>query len=164
MLRCHLAAPACRLLRGWVPAAATCVGAKSPQQARHLRTPEAPPIPLTLRSALPHPHSHSLSVCLSAGIGYGLYLTISTWALFYVATHTDFFEARLGMYSLEETKVGGRVTGDSTRGGRGKGKREAGGVVCHRGCQRCRCCRCLFCAPWKVWQLLYSLEETKVSE
>lgn len=42
---------------------------------------------------------------LTAGIGYGLYLTLSSWALYYVATHTDFFEDQLGMFSLEETNV-----------------------------------------------------------
>jgi H+-transporting ATPase len=42
---------------------------------------------------------------MPAGIGYGLYLTISTWCLYYVATHTDFFESKLKMFSLEETQV-----------------------------------------------------------
>lgn len=40
-----------------------------------------------------------------AGIGYGLYLTLSTWALYYVATHTDFFDTQIGMFSLQEKKV-----------------------------------------------------------
>ena len=39
----------------------------------------------------------------AAGIVYGLYLTLSSWVLFYVATHMDFFENRLHMASLNYT-------------------------------------------------------------
>ncbi len=35
-----------------------------------------------------------------AGIIYGLFLTLSTWVLFYTATHKNFFENNIGMFSL----------------------------------------------------------------
>ena len=53
-----------------------------------------------------------------AGIGYGLYLTLSSWALYYVATHTDFFDGDIGMFSLQETQVWG---GPGCGGGVGVG-------------------------------------------
>lgn len=31
---------------------------------------------------------------------YGLFLTLSSWVLFYVATHMSFFENNIGMFSL----------------------------------------------------------------
>ena len=37
-----------------------------------------------------------------AGIGYGLYLTLSTWTLYYVATRTTFFNGTLKMFTLQE--------------------------------------------------------------
>ncbi|KNC73079.1 plasma membrane ATPase, partial [Sphaeroforma arctica JP610] len=39
------------------------------------------------------------------GLVYGLYLTLSSWALFYIASHTDFFEggSALNMQSLQYT-------------------------------------------------------------
>ena len=36
----------------------------------------------------------------AAGIIYGLFLTLSTWVLFYTATHKNFFENNIGMFSL----------------------------------------------------------------
>lgn len=52
-------------------------------------------------------HPSLLHPCCTswAGIGYGLYLTLSSWALYYVATHTDFFDGSIGMFSLQETGV-----------------------------------------------------------
>ena len=35
-----------------------------------------------------------------AGITYGLYLTLSSWVLFHVATKTEFFRDHLNMFSL----------------------------------------------------------------
>jgi hypothetical protein len=35
-----------------------------------------------------------------AGIFYGLFLTLSSWVLFYTATHKDFFANNIGMFSL----------------------------------------------------------------
>ncbi len=48
-------------------------------------------------------NSFASSPC--AGIGYGLYLTLSSWALYYVATRTDFFDGQIGMFSLQERSV-----------------------------------------------------------
>lgn len=45
------------------------------------------------------------SMCCPAGIGYGLYLTLSSWALYFVATRTDFFDGQIGMFSLQEGSV-----------------------------------------------------------
>ena len=36
---------------------------------------------------------------------YGLYLTLSSWVLFHVATRTEFFHAHLGMFSLNTQAV-----------------------------------------------------------
>ena len=43
---------------------------------------------------LPSPHA------LCAGIVYGLYLTLSTWILYYVATKMNFFENSCHLPSL----------------------------------------------------------------
>ncbi|KAL4418761.1 hypothetical protein ABPG77_005772 [Micractinium sp. CCAP 211/92] len=47
------------------------------------------------------PNRWNLTSIFLDGIGYGLYLTLSSWALFYVATHTDFFDGTVGMFSLQ---------------------------------------------------------------
>ncbi len=65
-------------------------------------------------AALPSPamppnilaHASTMCTFTPAGIGYGLYLTLSSWALFYVATHTDFFDGTVGMFSLQYQPVG----------------------------------------------------------
>ncbi|PRW57643.1 plasma-membrane proton-efflux P-type ATPase isoform B [Chlorella sorokiniana] len=48
------------------------------------------------------PNRWDLTSIFLAGIGYGLYLTLSSWALYYVATRTDFFDGQIGMFSLQE--------------------------------------------------------------
>ncbi|EFN55631.1 hypothetical protein CHLNCDRAFT_133797 [Chlorella variabilis] len=50
------------------------------------------------------PNRWNLNSIFLSGIGYGLYLTLSSWALYYVATHTDFFDGDIGMFSLQETQ------------------------------------------------------------
>lgn len=46
------------------------------------------------------PNTWNLRNIFIVGIVYGLYLTLSTWALFYVATHTSFFADKIGMHDL----------------------------------------------------------------
>lgn len=42
------------------------------------------------------------SALLCAGIFYGLYLTFSTWLLYFIATKTHFFADSIKMYSLND--------------------------------------------------------------
>ena len=46
------------------------------------------------------PNSWALKNIFIAGIVYGLYLTLSSWVLFYVATHTSFFKDKIHMHDL----------------------------------------------------------------
>ena len=46
------------------------------------------------------PNSWNLNNIFIVGIVYGLYLTFSSWLLFYVATHTSFFSDKIGMHDL----------------------------------------------------------------
>ena len=46
------------------------------------------------------PNSWNLKNIFIAGIVYGLYLTLSSWVLFYVATHTSFFKDKIHMHDL----------------------------------------------------------------
>ena len=48
-----------------------------------------------------------LKGCLGAcaGITYGLYLTLSSWVLFHVATKTEFFRDRLHLFSLNNREA-----------------------------------------------------------
>ncbi len=46
------------------------------------------------------PNHWALGSIFITGIVYGLYLTLSTWVLFYVATHTSFFTRQIGMNDL----------------------------------------------------------------
>lgn len=46
------------------------------------------------------PNRWNLFSIFTTGIVYGLYLALSSWAFFYVMTHTNFFESQLHMYSL----------------------------------------------------------------
>ena len=46
------------------------------------------------------PNSWNLPNIFIAGIAYGLYLTLSSWVLFYVATHTSFFKNSIHMHDL----------------------------------------------------------------
>ncbi|KAK9829684.1 hypothetical protein WJX72_007324 [[Myrmecia] bisecta] len=48
------------------------------------------------------PNSWNLRSIFISGIVYGLYLTLSSWTLYYVATKTNFFEARCNLYSLND--------------------------------------------------------------
>lgn len=51
----------------------------------------------------PNPDAWFLVTIFIAGLVYGLYLTLSSWTLFYIASHTDFFAggSALNMVSLE---------------------------------------------------------------
>ena len=40
--------------------------------------------------------------CMRAGIVYGLYLTFSTWLLYFIATKTQFFPGSIKMFSLND--------------------------------------------------------------
>lgn len=46
------------------------------------------------------PNTWNLRNIFIVGIIYGLYLTFSSWLLFYVATHTSFFADKIGMHDL----------------------------------------------------------------
>jgi len=46
------------------------------------------------------PNVWNLRNIFISGIVYGLYLTLSSWVLFYVATHTSFFSDKIGMHDL----------------------------------------------------------------
>mmetsp|Transcript_11130 Transcript_11130/g.33371 ORF Transcript_11130/g.33371 Transcript_11130/m.33371 type:complete len:1061 (-) Transcript_11130:545-3727(-) len=46
------------------------------------------------------PNHWALPSIFIVGIVYGLYLTLSTWVLYYVATHTSFFQRKLKMNDL----------------------------------------------------------------
>lgn len=46
------------------------------------------------------PNHWALKSIFITGIVYGLYLTLSSWALYYVATHTSFFREHLKMHDL----------------------------------------------------------------
>lgn len=46
------------------------------------------------------PNHWDLGSIFIVGIVYGLYLTLSTWVLYYVATHTSFFQRKLKMNDL----------------------------------------------------------------
>ena len=46
------------------------------------------------------PNSWNLRNIFIVGIVYGLYLTFSSWLLFYIATHTSFFNDKIGMHDL----------------------------------------------------------------
>lgn len=48
------------------------------------------------------PNRWNLWSIFVSGAGYGLYLTLSSWVLYYVATHTDFFDGQIGMFSLQD--------------------------------------------------------------
>ncbi len=62
---------------------------------------------LSMNSVLLTHHYLPCARLSPAGIGYGLYLTLSSWTLYYVATHMDFFDGQIGMFSLQETEVRG---------------------------------------------------------
>jgi H+-transporting ATPase len=47
------------------------------------------------------PNRWNLSSIFASGMVYGLYLTLSSWAFFYVATHTTFFETKFSLPSLD---------------------------------------------------------------
>eukprot|EP00884_Botryococcus_braunii_P002708 jgi/Botrbrau1/12438/Bobra.0094s0007.1 len=51
----------------------------------------------------PVPNAWHLPSVFGAGVVYGLYLTVSTWTLYFVASHLDFFEHKLGLPSLNTT-------------------------------------------------------------
>ena len=51
------------------------------------------------------PNSWQLKNIFIAGIAYGLYLTLSSWVLFYVATHTSFFRDKIRMHDLRFAPV-----------------------------------------------------------
>ena len=40
---------------------------------------------------------------------YGLFLTLSSWVLFYTATRKSFFENNIGMFSLQENVSGAKA-------------------------------------------------------
>ena len=40
--------------------------------------------------------------CMRAGIVYGLYLTFSTWLLYFIATKTQFFSGSIKMFNLND--------------------------------------------------------------
>ena len=46
------------------------------------------------------PNKWNLFSIFISGIVYGLYLTLSSWAFFYVMTHTNFFQDQLHMFNL----------------------------------------------------------------
>ena len=46
------------------------------------------------------PNHWALKSIFITGIVYGLYLTLSSWVLYYVATHTSFFREHLKMHDL----------------------------------------------------------------
>jgi H+-transporting ATPase len=46
------------------------------------------------------PNHWALKSIFITGIVYGLYLTLSSWCLYYVATHTSFFREKLKMHDL----------------------------------------------------------------
>ena len=46
------------------------------------------------------PNHWALKSIFITGIVYGLYLTLSSWVLFYVATRTSFFREKIGMHDL----------------------------------------------------------------
>jgi len=46
------------------------------------------------------PNTWNLKNIFIVGIVYGLYLTLSSWVLFYVATHTSFFRNKIHMHDL----------------------------------------------------------------
>lgn len=46
------------------------------------------------------PNHWDLKGIFIVGIVYGLYLTLSTWVLYYVATHTSFFRTKIKMHDL----------------------------------------------------------------
>lgn len=48
------------------------------------------------------PNRWNLFSIFITGIVYGLYLTLSSWVFYYVMTHMDFFEDKIGMFSLNE--------------------------------------------------------------
>ena len=54
-------------------------------------------------SPSPNPDAWFLNKIFIAGLVYGLYLTLSTWSLFYISSHTNFFTggSALNMQSLE---------------------------------------------------------------
>ena len=47
------------------------------------------------------PNRWDLTSIFISGLVYGLYLTLSSWAFFYVMTHTQFFTDKLKMFSLD---------------------------------------------------------------
>lgn len=51
----------------------------------------------------PVPNRWNLYSIFISGIVYGLYLTLSTWVLYYTATRKSFFENNINMFSLQET-------------------------------------------------------------
>lgn len=51
------------------------------------------------------PNSWNLRDIFLMGIVYGLYLTLSSWAMFHVATKTSFFADRFGLFSLEDRYI-----------------------------------------------------------
>ena len=48
------------------------------------------------------PNAWNLKNIFIMGIVYGLYLTLSSWVLFYVVMKTTFFESRFGLFSLND--------------------------------------------------------------
>ncbi|RMZ54903.1 hypothetical protein APUTEX25_000420 [Auxenochlorella protothecoides] len=50
------------------------------------------------------PNRWNLPSIFTSGIVYGLYLTLSSWVLYYVATHLDFFENKTKLVSLNVTE------------------------------------------------------------
>lgn len=53
----------------------------------------------------PTPNSWNLKNIFIGGIVYGLYLTLSSWALYQTAVKTDIFYDKIGMYSLNDQYI-----------------------------------------------------------
>ena len=56
------------------------------------------------------------AACACAGIVYGLYLTLSTWILYYVATKMNFFEQQCHLPSLNNEARPSSVLSSNRRG------------------------------------------------
>ncbi|KAL3143237.1 hypothetical protein ABBQ38_002088 [Trebouxia sp. C0009 RCD-2024] len=55
--------------------------------------------------ASPMPNTWNLKAIFISGIVYGLYLTVSSWALFFTASKTQFFRDKCHMYSLNTRRA-----------------------------------------------------------
>ncbi len=51
------------------------------------------------------PNKWDLYSVFISGIVYGLYLTLSSWAFYVLMTKKDFFESKIGMYSLQDNQA-----------------------------------------------------------